>query len=80
MRISHGDLRPENIYVTTDGHIKIGDHGLTNPHTSNFLKAFILPDKGYLSPILMKCLKNKNKEPNHNVFKSDIWSLGMTIL
>jgi hypothetical protein len=28
----------------------------------------------------MKALKNEVSEPVHNVFKSDVWALGLTVL
>jgi len=34
----------------------------------------------YLSPILISSLQRREMNPSHNVFKSDIYSFGMTIL
>ena len=37
-------------------------------------------DKPYLSPILLAAYSSKNMKPIHNHFKSDVFSLGLSIL
>lgn len=44
------------------------------------MKALIGMKELYLSPQLMKCLSRREKLPVHNPYKSDVWSIGLTIL
>jgi hypothetical protein len=37
-------------------------------------------DKAYLSPILLTAYRNMNFKPNHNEYKSDVFSFGLTLL
>jgi hypothetical protein len=39
-----------------------------------------MPAVAYISPRLLKALKTKNLNPKHNEIKSDIFSMGMTLL
>ncbi|KRW98280.1 Protein kinase-like domain [Pseudocohnilembus persalinus] len=79
--IYHGDLRPQNILLSSNGKVKIGDHLLLNNYRNNYLKALLAGDEEvYISPELMNYLKHKDQDPDYNEFKSDVWSLGMTML
>ena len=74
MGVAHGDVCPENVYVTGKGEVKIGNWGRR-------CEAEYITTKNslFLSPLqktgLMSCLP-----VSHNPFKSDIYSLGLTIL
>lgn len=78
--IYHGDMRPANIMMNNDGKLTISDHGLLNPYKDNFNKALAGKKDVYLTPVLLEHLKNKNKNPSYDVNKSDVFSLGMTLV
>ncbi len=65
------------------GIFKLGDHGLTNPYSTSYLKHLVQEEdraSGFLSPQLCAALKYKLCDPVHNVFKSDVWAVGATLL
>ena len=84
-KISHRDIKPQNILLFNDNTFKIADFGeakqnlMTNKNTS---RQTIRGTELYMSPILFKAIKGKNvgKYTEHNVFKSDVFSLGLCLL
>ena len=83
-KISHRDIKPQNILLFNDNSFKIADFGeaknlMSNNNTS---RQTIRGTELYMSPILFKAIKGKNvgKYTEHNVFKSDVFSLGLCLL
>ena len=79
--ISHEDICPKNILISNTGEYKIGDYGLLINGLSGYFR--LVSDKTndcYLSPKLVAALDNKVLDPNHNKYKSDVFSLGMTLI
>ncbi|KAL4494442.1 hypothetical protein ABPG72_019852 [Tetrahymena utriculariae] len=79
-KIYHGDIRPTNVLLTVSGQVKLADNGIVNQSKNGYNKALFDGDAPYLSPLLINALANKEKRPSHNHFKSDVYSLGMTML
>ena len=88
--ICHRDIKPQNILCFGENGYKISDFGEAKfrrkwrykqdmeGYTSN---QTVRGTELYMSPILYKALKTApNKGVNHNVFKSDVFSLGMCFL
>ena len=82
--IAHRDIKPQNILLFNDNSFKIADFGeaknlMSNNNTS---RQTIRGTELYMSPILFKAIKGKNvgKYTEHNVFKSDVFSLGLCLL
>jgi len=80
--ISHRDVKPQNILIFPENIYKVADFGeakevtMTNKQL-NTLRGTEL----YMSPILFTTLRNTNKNNvNHNIYKSDVFSLGYCIL
>ena len=84
INISHRDIKPQNILVFKGRHgYKLADFGeakelVTDPTNKQTLRGTEL----YMSPILFHALRARKvqKYINHNVFKSDVFSLGYCAL
>ncbi|KAA6381229.1 MAG: putative protein kinase [Streblomastix strix] len=75
--IVHRDVKPKNIFLTKDGQAKLGDFGISIKLTdSNMKKLEQLGTTIYYSPEMCNFDRNKGCEYD---FKTDIWSLGITI-
>lgn len=66
--------------LTDDGYLKIPDNGILTPIKNNYFKALAGECRSYLSPELMRAYSRKDASPKYNVYKSDVFSLGMTLL
>lgn len=82
-KIAHRDIKPDNILVTSDGTCKIGDLGNSKRIISQQSKT-IVGTAYYMSPELRQTQNYGSNTFNHSiensVFKSDVWSLGLTFL
>ena len=79
--IYNEDISPRNIMISTDGAYKIGDYGLlTRGLTSYFQLLAGKTGASYISPELLTALRKKQSNPEHDIAKSDAYSLGMTLL
>ncbi len=78
--MNHGDIRPLNIILSAEGHTKLADHGVLNQIKNNYHKALAGEAKTYLAPELMRAFARKKPTPSYNVFKADVYSLGMSLL
>ena len=83
-KISHRDIKPQNILLFNNNSFKIADFGEAKNLLSNKATAqqTIRGTELYMSPILFKAIKGNyfNKYINHNPFKSDVFSLGLCFL
>ena len=71
-KILHRDLKSQNIFITKNGLIKLGDFGIARVLSDTRSKAkTVVGTPYYLSPEIIK------SEPYS--FKSDIWSLGVLL-
>ena len=69
----HGNLKPQNIFLTSSKSVKIGGFGSTAGTSDD-----VVSTPYYLSPILKQALVTWQVQ--HDPFKSDVYSLGLTIL
>ena len=81
---AHRDVKPQNIFLTSQGHIKLGDFGCSR-FTPLDLSITIQGTPLYLSPKLRNAYAKMLAEPmlvmtRHNVYKSDVFSLGITMM
>ena len=75
----HGDLRPVNIFMNEDGQVLVTDHGLVHPLRDNWHKALGGNKAVYLTPKQMEALRNRSAHLDYDVFKADVYSLGLTL-
>ena len=79
-RISHRDIKPQNILVFNTKIYKLADFGEAKQilfcNDRNTLKGTEL----YMSPLLYNGLRTNQIDIKHNLFKSDVYSLGLCIL
>ena len=79
-KIAHRDIKPENILIFENNVYKLGDFGeAKGTKVNNKLNTLRGTDK-YMSPILYHGLKDAKEDVVHNLYKSDVFSLGYSFL
>ncbi|OMJ84695.1 hypothetical protein SteCoe_14153 [Stentor coeruleus] len=86
--LTHGDIKPRNLYQTTEGKLKIGDFGESKQSMQALVTQTyqVTGTVVYFSPLLfgayLDIIKGKNLNGNvrHNPIKSDVYSLGLSFL
>jgi len=77
----HGDVRPCYAHITERGNFKLGDRmsdGISV--TQNQLNIMVSGKHYYMSPSLFTSLKKGVTKVSHNIYKSDVFSLGLVLL
>lgn len=77
---SHGDVRPINILVTQDYVYKLSDPSLNIQRPNALVQTIMGNAECYLSPELLQAAQRKDLQPTIDANKSDVYSLGMTLL
>ena len=80
---SHRDIKPQNILVFKDNIYKLADFGEAKQidNMKNLLVNYSLRGTElYMSPLLFNGLRNGQIDIKHNLFKSDVYSLGLCLL
>ena len=70
-RISHRDIKLDNIFITAEGKIKLGDLGLAKELDENDMRHSHIGTHSYRSP---QSINGEDIDP----FKDDIWATGVT--
>ena len=78
MGISHRDIKPANIMKGNES-VKLGDFGSAK-RICDVEMSTLVGTPLYLSPLLRLGLMQRVSVVRHNAYKSDVYSLGMTIL
>ena len=80
--IAHRDVKPENILVFQNGIYKLGDFGEAkiNKIRKKNDRATIRGTEMYMSPLLFKSLQENKDDVQHDIFKSDVFSLGYCLI
>jgi len=76
--VAHRDIKPQNIFFTSDGQIKIGDWGSSK--SIQDIENTLTGTPVFLSPLQKQALHSHTASLQHDVFKSDVYSLGLTLL
>lgn len=79
--VNHGDIRPYNIIITPEGQVKLGEIFLHSQPLSSYSQLLTNSlEELYISPQLYRSLKEFKATPVYDANKSDIYSIGMTLL
>ena len=81
--ISHRDIKPQNILVFKNGIYKVADFGEAKQIDNiakNLINFSLRGTELYMSPLLFNGLRTGQIDIKHNLFKSDVYSLGLCIL
>ena len=81
--ISHRDIKPQNILVFKNNIYKVADFGEAKQienMTINLACNSLRGTELYMSPLLFNGLRTGQVDIRHNVFRSDVYSLGLCIL
>lgn len=79
--LAHRDIKPHNIFLTTSKVPKVGDLGSSKSvFYVNQQNLTVAGTPLYLSPLLRMGLTSHIERVQHNVYKSDVYSLGLTFL
>ena len=76
----HGDIRPLNIFVTQDYVYKLSDPSLNVQRPNALVQTVMGNAQCYLSPELLSAAEKKDMQPAIDHNKSDVYSLGLTLL
>lgn len=80
-KIAHRDIKPHNIFLKGDSsQVKLGDFGSCKIDDEFHAMQTLQGTPMYLSPKALDALRSGQKQLLHDLFKSDVYSLGMTFL
>jgi NIMA (never in mitosis gene a)-related kinase len=77
---AHRDIKVENIFLTAEGIVKVGDFGSSRYIATAHIQATLAGSPLYLSPVLKATYLSRQISASHDVYKSDVYSLGVTML
>lgn len=72
-KLAHRDVKLENIFVTFENYLKLGDFGSSKLISKDQYQTLIHTE-GYQSPQI------SNKDPQRNPFKDDVWAFGVLFM
>ena len=78
--VAHRDIKPQNVLITKQNEIFLTDFDEAINVKSAVGIYEIRGSEAYMSPILEKNLILGQKKVKHNVFKSDVYSLGLSFV
>ena len=79
-KIAHRDIKPENVIIFKNFIYKLGDFGEAKETTNSDKLNTLRGTDTYMSPILYRGLQMGQEDVIHDIYKSDVFSLGYSIL
>ena len=79
-KIAHRDIKPANILILNDNEYCITDFGESINVKNDYGSFDIRGTKNYMSPILSKYAGSGIINVEHNIYKSDVYSLGLCFI
>ena len=79
-KIAHRDVKPENVIIFKNNIYKLGDFGEAKGTKNADKLSTLRGTDTYMSPILYNGLKMGQEDVIHDLYKSDVFSLGYSIL
>ena len=79
-KIAHRDIKPENVLIFKSNIYKLADFGEAKAAKANNKINTLRGTDIYMSPLLYNGLKSSKEDVQHNLYKSDVFSLGYTLL
>ena len=79
-KIAHRDVKPENVIVFKNKVYKLGDFGEAKGTKKHDKLSTLRGTDTYMSPILYNGLKMAKEDVIHDLYKSDVFSLGYSML
>ena len=80
LKISHRDIKPQNILMFGENTYKIADFGEAKESKIRKDINTLRGTELYMSPALYAGLKNERNDVNHDPYKSDVFSLGFCFI
>ena len=79
-KIAHRDVKPENVIIFKNNIYKLGDFGEAKGTKTYDKLSTLRGTDTYMSPILYNGLKMEKEDVVHDLYKSDVFSLGYSML
>lgn len=79
-KVAHRDIKPQNILLYSNSVYKVADFGEAKEIKISKQQNTLRGTELYMSPVLFHGLKSNKKDVLHNVYKSDVFSLGYCVL
>lgn len=79
-KVAHRDIKPQNVLLYPNSVYKVADFGEAKEIKISKQQNTLRGTELYMSPVLYNGLKWNKKDVLHNVYKSDVFSLGYCLL
>jgi serine/threonine protein kinase len=75
----HGDLKPDNLFVTYHDEVKIGDFGSGKSFANTFEESTLRGTLAYFPPELVKAYFGRRHYLKMSLTRADVWCMGRTV-